>query len=126
MKLRIKGNTIRYRLTQSEVATLCSQGYLEEITAFGSGRLVYAVQLMGGLEKLEAAFTGDRIVLRVPESIGKGWDASDLVSIRDIMELEDGEGLELLLEKDFACLDEREEDQSDNYPNPKAEDQRNG
>ncbi len=126
MKIRIKGNTIRFRLTQSEVATLSDQGYLEEITAFNSGRLVYAVQLMEGIEKLEAAYTGDRIVLRVPESIGRGWDSSDLVSHRHITQLDSGERLELLLEKDFACLDEREEDQSDNYPNPKAEDHKNG
>ncbi|MFT5833421.1 MAG: hypothetical protein ACI97N_001048, partial [Cognaticolwellia sp.] len=36
------------------------------------------------------------------------------------MPLENGEILSLLLEKDFVCLDERGEDESDNYPNPKA------
>ena len=29
--------------------------------------------------------------------------------------------LVLLVEKDFTCLDNAEEDQSDNYPNPLAE-----
>ena len=29
--------------------------------------------------------------------------------------------LHLLIEKDFTCLDNIEEDQSDNYPNPLAE-----
>jgi hypothetical protein len=32
--------------------------------------------------------------------------------------LEDGTLLTLLIEKDFACLDHVDEDQSDNYPNP--------
>jgi hypothetical protein len=126
MKIRIKGNTIRYRLTQSEVATLCEQGYLEEITSFNTGKLLYAVQIMEGIEQLEAEFTGDRIILLVPETQGKRWDTSDEVSIRNSMALEEGGELELLLEKDFACLDERDEDQSDNYPNPKAADNMNG
>jgi hypothetical protein len=32
--------------------------------------------------------------------------------------MENGKELFLLLEKDFVCLDETIEDQSDNYPNP--------
>jgi len=32
-------------------------------------------------------------------------------------------GLHLLVEKDFVCLDEVNEDQSDNYPNPLAKGQ---
>lgn len=35
--------------------------------------------------------------------------------------LDDGQKLNLTLEKDFVCLDERSEDQSDNYPNPRLE-----
>lgn len=120
MKIRIKGNTIRYRLTRSEVATLSNQGYIEVITPFNKGKLLYAVQIMEGIEKLEAEFTGDRIILLVPESLGRGWDDNEVVSFRDSMVLQGGEELELLLEKDFACLDEKDEDQSDNFPNPKA------
>ena len=52
MKIRIQGNSVRYRLTRSEVATLKQDGYYKE--------------------------------------------------------------------QDFVCLDERTEDQSDNYPNPAA------
>jgi hypothetical protein len=33
-------------------------------------------------------------------------------------------GLFLLVEKDFTCLDEVAEDQSDNYPNPLAASQK--
>ena len=35
-------------------------------------------------------------------------------------DLSNGDKFFLLLEKDFACLDNTHEDQSDKYPNPKA------
>ena len=34
MKIRIKGNTIRYRLTKTEVADFGQQGFVEEKTEF--------------------------------------------------------------------------------------------
>ncbi len=120
MKIRIRAHTVRYRLTQSEVATLSDKGYIEEITPFKNAKLVYAVQLMEGLDGLEIEYTADRIVLLVPDQLGRQWHTTDLVSIKGEMHLENGDQLSLLLEKDFTCLDNREEDETDQYPNPTA------
>jgi len=47
MKLRIKSNTVRFRTTRSEVATLISRGRLEEKIEFaqGGGEFTYAIVL---------------------------------------------------------------------------------
>ena len=44
-----------------------------------------------------------------------------MVGLENEMEIAPGKILYLLLEKDFKCLDNTTEDQSDNYPNPLAE-----
>ena len=45
---------------------------------------------------------------------------SNKVGFSHIFVLNSGTKLKLLVEKDFVCMDETVEDQSDNYPNPKA------
>ena len=44
MKIRLKGDTIRYRLTKTEVESLCTKGYVEEITHFGEQVFKYALE----------------------------------------------------------------------------------
>ena len=41
MKLRIKGNSIRFRLTKPEVDYFEKENYLEEKTHFGNTEFVY-------------------------------------------------------------------------------------
>jgi len=119
MKIRIKGNTIRFRLTKTEVDTLCKEGYLEEITDFGEHTFCYAVQRKA-IPTMEATFSENRLTLAISEGKIANWDTNQLVGFEHVMHIDDNKILQLLLEKDFVCLDERLEDQSDNYPNPKA------
>jgi hypothetical protein len=56
----------------------------------------------------------------VPEREIINWPDNDKVSILFSQGLKNGKSLSLLLEKDFVCLDDTDEDQSDNYENPKA------
>lgn len=120
MKVRIKGNSIRYRLTRSEVETFCKTGYFEETTSFGSTLFSYAVQAKEDIEVLEANFKDGSMTLLVNRQKSTDWFQTNQIGFRHQVQHNDGTVLHLLLEKDFACLDEREEDQSDNYPNPKA------
>ena len=46
MKIRIKGNSLRYRLTKTDVERFSSDGYLQEQTVFGNGMLTYALQVL--------------------------------------------------------------------------------
>ena len=118
MKIRIKGNSIRFRLTKTEVDTFCKTGSYQETTDFGNKMLTYALQGKKDIDVLEASFTGNAITLYLNDKERSTWAKSDRVGFDGTMDLPNGDQLFLLLEKDFACLDNTTEDQSDNYPNP--------
>jgi len=120
MKIRILDNALRFRLTRSEVNTFCTKGYIEGQTIFDTTVFTYAVKLIKDSKQLTAQFKNNTITLNLPRSLGNNWHRTEQVGFSETMEFGDNRNLSLLLEKDFACLDERLEDQSDNYPNPKA------
>ncbi|HEY4327368.1 MAG TPA: hypothetical protein VGN20_25520 [Mucilaginibacter sp.] len=114
MKIRIKGNSLRYRLTKSDVDRFSNEGYLEETTNFGNQALIYALK-SAKVDKLTAEFKSNRITLFMPSSMVSEWALTNIVGFED-----NSNSLYLLVEKDFKCLDNVAEDQSDNYPNPLA------
>ena len=118
MKLRIKGNSLRIRLTRSEVGKLAETAYLEEHTLFAGNTLVYALQAVNNGDELSAAFDSNKITMFVPNELIKSWPENNLVGFNSNMPVSENETLYLLLEKDFVCLDETIEDQSDNFDNP--------
>lgn len=119
MKIRIKGNSIRYRLTRTEIANFGRDGIIEERTAFLNGpSFHYTLERKAGISTLEASYSGNRISIFVPEGIAGEWTTTDIVGYDHKMPIGDGKELFLLIEKDFVCLDHTVEDQSDNYPNP--------
>ncbi|MCB0545632.1 MAG: hypothetical protein KDC70_19045 [Saprospiraceae bacterium] len=123
MKIRIKGNFVRYRLTKTEVETLAQEGRMIERTIFGpdvSQQFEYALELKKGIDALQAVFEGRRITLYLPEAEALPWAEGDRVGFENEMQTGPDSRLKLLLEKDFVCLDDTDEDQSDNYPNPRS------
>ena len=68
MKIRIKGNSLRYRLTKTDVNTIMKDGRLEERTEFGHQTLVYALQTTPDYD-LGAKFHENRITLFVPHTM---------------------------------------------------------
>lgn len=123
MKIRIKGNFIRYRLTQSEVKSLSQGVQLSESTCFGPAdgqTFVYALQSREGIEGLQASFEAGKITLFLSAKAAKTWHSEERVGFENEQEVAPGVFLKMLLEKDFACLDDTHEDQTDKYPNPNA------
>ena len=114
MKLRIKSDSLRYRLTRSDVDTLAKEGYLEDQINFPGNPLIYAVQLTEG-EELTASYIDNKITLSTSHEMIQELIDTDRIGFEN----KDG-GLHLLIEKDFTCLNDVDEDQSDNYPNPLA------
>ena len=119
MKIRIKGNSIRYRLSKTDIKNFGITGFVEEGTEFLNGpSFYYRLERKAGIENLETSLSNNRICLFVPENIAKEWTSTDIVGFDNKMDLGDGKELFLLIEKDFACIDHTQEDQSDNFPNP--------
>lgn len=114
MKLRIKGNSLRVRLTQGEVATLAEHGRCLETMTLATGSLTYEVRVSDDVDQPEAIFEQSDIVVTLPAAMAREWAQSDEVTIAG----EHGP-LRILVEKDFACLAPREgEDDADAYPHP--------
>jgi hypothetical protein len=114
MKIRIKGNSIRYRLSKTDIARFAKDTYIQETIEFGDQTLTYALQQTPS-DKLASTFNNNKITLLMPVGLAAEWVITDRVGF-------DGydNQLYILIEKDFQCLDNVAEDQSDNYPNPKT------
>jgi len=119
MKLRIKGNSLRIRLSRSEVDNFARDGFLEEKTEFANKDFTYTLRVKDGIDTLEAGFEGNNITMYVPAQIPAVWAANEVVGYEHNMDIGNGKQLYLLLEKDFKCIDAPpSEDQSDNFENP--------
>jgi hypothetical protein len=123
MKLRIKGNSLRLRVIRSELDVLISTGRIEETIWFGSGadcRLTYALELGIGIDDVALRCVPPEIAVLVPSGEAIAWRSSDQVGIYAAADLGPRGFLELVIEKDFACLDRSDEDNLDTFPNPLA------
>jgi hypothetical protein len=121
MKLRIKGNTIRFRLTKSEVAYFSEKKFIQESTNLGKRIFSYGMKASDAIDKIGAEYENDGITITIPTALAKSWTDTNLVGLSEEMPVQEGKKLFILIEKDFKCLDEVSEDQSDNYPNPLAD-----
>ena len=122
MKLRIKGNSIRFRLTQSEVKIVEQTGLVKDQIKFSNSiSLEYEIKAATGLEYVEATYSENKITLKVNESLIRDWAHSDQVTISSSLDLSSNENLTILIEKDFKCLYPRDEDESDMFPHPKQQ-----
>lgn len=124
MKLRIKGDSLRLRLTQSEVRRLGSGGVVEESIAFGpeaEQALVYRVGVGDAAMSIRTEFTSNELTVSISTMAAAQWTGSDEVAIEDRLEIGNGRLLHVLIEKDFACLTARHgEADNDTFPNPSA------
>jgi hypothetical protein len=120
MKIRIKGNSIRIRLTKTEVENFGKFGVLEDATEFGNTILKYAIESKSTIDQLQASFENNRIAVWIPENIKQEWVSTERIGFENKFNIGNDKQLFLLIEKDFVCLDNTFEDQSDNYPNPNA------
>lgn len=118
MKIRIQSNSIRYRLTKSEVRTLAETGFINSQTNIAGNIFTYALQTSTDIKELVARFQNNTITLLVPAIFAGSWFENEVVGIESQMPNTTSETLQLLLEKDFVCLDETTEDQRDHYENP--------
>jgi hypothetical protein len=123
MKLRVRENTLRFRLGRSEVETFDRTGTIGDTVRFGLGKNDFGYLLEKTPDgNFSASFGDGTIVVRVPASDANRWASTDEVSLAGTF-LADGQTeLRILIEKDFVCLNaHNDEDQSDRYPHPKGD-----
>lgn len=122
MKVRILGNTLRFRLRQQDVSQFEESGKVSQTTEFGqalSDKLSFILEVTKE-EELAVKFDGNEVIVGVPKKLTAAWTGSDMVGFEGKIDTGEGRFVEVLVEKDFACLDAPEEENIGAYPNPNA------
>jgi hypothetical protein len=122
MKLRISGNSIRLRLLRSDVAKLIEGGRIAETLYLGpsaQASLTYALETEAGLTETRLRHQPSEIAIVLPREAAATWAAeNDRVGIYATVDVGVHGALELMVEKDFACLDLSDAENQDTFPNP--------
>jgi len=123
LKLRLLDNSIRLRLTRSEVDAVKDSGRVRGRVRFaGNNTFDYVLESSPATAEPGAHISNNVLTVRLPEMDVQQWAASEQVSIRSAQLLDGDDQLTILVEKDFQCLAPREgEDESDMFPHPDAD-----
>ena len=124
MKLRLHRNSIRLRLTQTEVTQFAKTGRVESVIEFGTApadQFIYSLSAEDGLAAPTVNFEDRRIGVRIPRDQADEWTGSENTGISAEHAIDGGRHLHILIEKDFTCIKKRDgEDDVDTFPNPMA------
>jgi hypothetical protein len=123
MKLRLQSNSIRLRLKRGEVDQLVRAGRVEEEIVFGPGRggtLKYVLETSPILPAPTALLHKDSVLVQVPMKTAIQWASGPEIGIEEIQASGDGATLQILIVKDFACLNGTDEQNIDTFPHPLA------
>jgi hypothetical protein len=122
VKLRIHGNSLRLRLSRTDVDRLQQTGICSESVRFGPGsQLNYRLEASSDVSAVEARYGEEGIRILAPRELVRAWAESEEVSLSAGSGA--ANGLSLLIEKDFQCLHRDEANvntNADAFPNPLA------
>lgn len=122
MKLRIRGNSVRLRLLRGEVRELGAYGRVSETIHFGLSPeqiLTYSLETASSVDEITAQFSDNQIKILLPVNIARNWVESEQISLSGAKILDSANTLQILIEKDFVCLDrDGDPDNLDAYPHP--------
>jgi len=120
MKIRIQKNSIRFRLKQPEVNQFQQGGTVAEVLEFGGNaneQLTFALEAFDE-PAITIKFQNNKTTIFVPSKLAEEWTTTDLVGFDGKIDTGKGQTINILVEKDFVCMDGREEDNAGSYPNP--------
>ena len=123
MKLRLQSNSIRLRLKPGEVEQLAKTGCVEEKIIVGNGPddvFHYVLESSHAVSSPQATLTKRGLLVQVPVDRVSKWATGDEIGIEANVPLENEKQLQVLIEKDFACLNGPEDQNVDTFPNPLA------
>ncbi len=125
MKLRIRDNSLRFRLLRTEVEALAEMGRIESHILLSAtnqlGRLSYMIEHADHYRSIGAAQVDFEIRVTVPSCEVLDWAHGDVVGIYGEQQVYGGEMLTISIEKDFACIDRSDVDNTDTFDNPNAQ-----
>ncbi len=117
MKLRIYENSLRFRLSRSEVEHFRKHGAVSDRAVFGNGRDLQYALIVADSPSLNATYENSAIQVEVPRALARDWTETDRVGISAEQPNKGERSLHILIEKDFKCIHQPGESE-DAYPNP--------
>ena len=124
MKLRIQGDSLRLRVSRSELARLLDGERVEDTIHFSAApdaHLTYAMQSASQAEPVRVEYGPQIAVVLISRTRMSSWGKNSEVGIYESIDLGSSRSLEVIVEKDFACLDRSAEENIDTFANPLAE-----
>jgi hypothetical protein len=122
MKLRIKGNSLRLRISQTEMRRLLADGAVRDTICFGAApdaRLNYVLQHRDAGEEICVEYAAQTVSVVLSTRAAQTWAQGDEVGVYGSASTADGL-LDVMVEKDYACLDGNDPVDQDAFPNPQA------
>ena len=123
MKLRLRENSIRLRLLQSEVIQLRKIGNVSETIVFGinpTETLAYSLRTSAETTEISAQIIDNQIKIFLPLLTAENWANSNEVGLYAEQKISDLAVLKIIIEKDFVCIDRPlDADNADAFPHPK-------
>jgi hypothetical protein len=102
MKLRIRGNSLRLRVSKTELAKIADTGKAEDSVRFSSEQsLRYGIEVRP-TGAVTATFAGAAILVTLPKARLDLWLRQSEVSVEGSQPIGGGKVLQILLEKDEA------------------------
>jgi hypothetical protein len=124
MKIRIQGKSLRIRVGRSELAHFLHEGRIEDTVQFTpapEARLTYALEVSPpGTTQTQVRYSPQEVaVILAPRQVVQ-WSLETEVGVYTQVPTGAGDSLEVIVEKDFACLDRSDEANKDTFANPLA------
>jgi len=124
MKLRIKGDSLRIRVGRNELANFLRDGRIEDTIHFGAApeaRLTYVLEASAiDITQTQVRYSPQEVTVVLTPGQIRQWRQEEQVGVYTHVPLGPGAALEVVVEKDFACLDRGDEDNKDTFANPHA------
>lgn len=120
MKVRLRGQSIRFRLSRGEVADLAAgRAVVNRTTLTPDHSLAFALQPDRTATTVKSVLDGGLLTFALPTRQVAELAGTEAVGFSTHLIINDGVSLRVLIEKDFQCLDHPAgEPQDDAYPNP--------
>jgi hypothetical protein len=123
MKLRIKGNSLRLRVSRSELEQFLAGHRVEETVHFAAeleAKLVYALEFTLQASSVTVRYKPQEVTVILSEEQARLWGKEGEVGVYTAVDIGPAGSLEVIIEKDFACLDRSDDGNSDTFNNPQA------
>jgi hypothetical protein len=123
MKLRIKGDSLRLRVSRSELERIFEGGRVQETIHFAAAReakFTYALAIARQTAPVRVSYESQTVTVLLSDSEARQWRKPSEVGVYTTIAVDPEISLEVSIEKDFACLDRGAEENEDTFANPHA------